>query len=149
MKQLKKTPRIFLVLTLVIFFSCNSDDDNNTNVSLTNAELIIGSWTWAAQSENGVDSGALTECQLLETFIYDGAQVEQIDYSGNPCVQTFTSTENYSIIGGNLTFSDINDPTDFYSEEIIELNATTLKLRYEETFNNQTSIYIDTYTKVN
>ncbi|WP_033956921.1 lipocalin family protein [Psychroserpens jangbogonensis] len=148
MKQVKKITRIFLVLTLGLIFSCDSDDDN-TDTSLTNAELIIGSWTWTAQSENALDSGPLSECELLETFIYDGMQVEQIDYSGSPCTQAFTSTENYSIDGNILTFSDINDATDFYSEEIIELNATTLKLRYEETFNSETSIYIDTYTKAN
>ena len=149
MKHLKKMTLIFLLLTIGLFFSCNSDDDDSTDISLTNAELIIGSWTWTAQSLNGVDSEALSECELLETFIYDGTQVEQIDYSGNPCVQVFTSTENYSIVGGILTFSDINDSTDFYSEEILELNTTTLKLKYEETFESETFIYIDSYTKAN
>jgi hypothetical protein len=137
------------VLTFFIIASCSSDDDNNTeNQTLSNAELIIGSWTWSAQSENGVDLGPLSECELLETFIYDGSQVEQIDYSGSLCQQIFSSVESYSIMDSMLIFSDIDDPTDSYSEEIIELNETTLKLRYEENFNNENYILIDTYTRV-
>ena len=142
MKQVKKMTQILLLLTVGLIFSCESDDDNDNR-----AELIIGSWTWTEQSENGVVI-ALTECELLETFIYDGTQVEQIDYSGSPCTEAFRSTENYSINGNQITFSDIDDPTDSYTDEIIELNATTLKLRYEETFNSETFIYIDTYTRV-
>ena len=123
MKQVKKMTRIFLILTLGLTLSCESDDDSGSETPLTNAELIIGSWTWTEQSENGVVTGALTECQLLETFIYDGTQVEQIDYSGSPCTEAFRSTENYSINGNQITFSDIDDPTDSYTDEIIELNA--------------------------
>ncbi|WP_179004359.1 lipocalin family protein [Winogradskyella forsetii] len=147
-QQMKQISRIFLVLSVGIFLSCSSDDDS-LNPSSTNAELIIGSWTWSAQSENGVDSGDLTDCQLLETFIYDGTQVAQIDYYGDACDQSYSSIENYSIEGNTLTFFDVDDETDFYSEEIIELNTTTLKLRYEETYNSETFIYIDTYTKAN
>lgn len=145
---MKQLTRIFLILSIGIFFSCNSDDDS-TNPTFTNAELIIGSWTWSAQSENGVDSGNLTDCQLLETFIYDGTQVEKIDYYGDACDQSYSSTENYSIDGNILTFSDVDDATDFFSEEIIELNATTLKLKYVRTYQSETFTYIDTYTKAN
>ena len=145
---MKRMPQILLALTLLIITSCSSDDDNNGNQNSNNEELIIGSWTWSAQSENGIDVGPLSECELLETFVFDGEQVEQIDYSGSPCTEAFRSTENYSINGNQITFSDIDDPTDSYTDEIIELNATTLKLRYEETFNSETFIYIDTYTRV-
>ncbi|HLT32894.1 MAG TPA: lipocalin family protein [Aquaticitalea sp.] len=148
MKQVKKLTRIFLVLTLGLIYSCSSDDDSTPDSTLTNAELIIGSWTWTEQSENGVVVDDLTECQLMETFIYDGTQVEQIDYSGTPCTQTFTSTENYAIDGNMITFSAVDDPTDSYTDEILELNATTLRMKYEETYDGETFILIDTYTRV-
>ena len=38
MKHLKKMTLIFLLLTIGLFFSCNSDDDDSTDISLTNAE---------------------------------------------------------------------------------------------------------------
>ena len=145
---MKRMPQILLALTLLIITSCSSDDDNNGNQNSNNEELIIGSWTWSAQSENGIDVGPLSECELLETLVFDGEQVEQIDYSGSNCDQAISSTENYSIMGDVLIFSDIDDQTDSYSEEIIELNNTTLRLRYEENFDDETFIIIDTYTRV-
>ena len=144
---MKQLTRIFLALSIGIFFSCTSDDDS-TSPSLSNDELIIGSWTWTAQSENGVTED-LSNCNLLETYVYNGTQAEQIDYYGDACDQSYSSTENYSIDGNILTFSDVDDATDFYSEEIIELNATTLKLKYVETYQSETFTYIDTYTKIN
>jgi len=144
---MKQLTRIFLALAIGIFFSCNSDDDDSTSPSLSNAELIIGSWTWTAQSENGVTED-LSNCDLLETYVYNGTQAEQTDYYGDACDQSYSSTENYSIDDNILTFSDVDDATDSYSEEIIELNATTLKLKYVETYQSETFTYIDTYTKV-
>ena len=148
MKQFYKMTRILLVLTISLVFACGNDDDGNTEPQANYAELIIGTWTWTSQTTNGVDLGPLSECELMETFIYDGTQVEQIDYSGNPCTQAFTSTENYSIEGNMITYSALDDPSDAYTEEIIELNATTLKIRYEEEFGGETFIVVDTYTRV-
>jgi hypothetical protein len=153
MKQLKKMTRIFLLLTLGILFSCSSNDDN-TETPLNNSELIIGSWKWTSTTEtiDGADTGAsLTECDLLEITNYDGTKQEITEYSGNPCtlLQLNTPTYNYSIDGDIISFPRINDEYDFYSQEIIELNSTTLKLKLEETDGGETFICIDTYTKIN
>ncbi len=148
MITMKKLNQIFLLLILGLTMSCSSDDDSNSNSEAINAELIIGTWTWSSQSVNGVDLGELSECELLETYIFDETQVEQIDYFGDPCEEAFRSTENYSIDGNTIRFSDVDDATDFYEEEITVLNATTLKIKYEEEYEGETFTNIDTYTRV-
>ncbi|AUP81465.1 lipocalin-like domain-containing protein [Flavivirga eckloniae] len=141
MKTLKLT--LLTIITACLTFSCNSDDDSPAK---SNAELIIGTWKWTEGTQDGV-AETLTECDLLDTLTFTDTQISYASHEEGtaPCATANTFSDTYTI-DGNIITSDIEIAlTKTY--EIITLNSTTLVLKFEETENNETNIYTNTFVK--
>jgi len=135
-KLLKNAVLIFFV---GILFSCSSEDDNNPNKDKAS---IIGIWKLISETENGID---ITEsCDLFYVFTADQATVKY--YDDDDCTQQFSDVASYSLNNNTLTFSQGSDT---FSVEVLELSATTLKIKEvdEEGSGGQTNTYIETYIK--
>ncbi|GAA4882584.1 hypothetical protein GCM10023311_00830 [Flaviramulus aquimarinus] len=140
MKNLKLT--LLTIITTCLTFSCSSDDDSSSSENF--AELIIGTWKWTATSENGV-ADTLTECELQNTITFASTTYTGVEHdNGNAPCTSYNFDGTYTIVGNTLT---LGDDLEEDTEEIETLNSTTLVFEYEETFNNETTIYRDTYTR--
>ena len=138
MKTLKLT--LLTIITACLTFSCSSDDDSST---ASNAELIIGTWTWTASSYNGV-AYTLTECDLMDTLTFTSTTYNYTEYTSgiSPCTPYF-GTSTYTISGNMLTWGSDTENLG----KIVTLNDTTLVLGKEITDGNDTYINTDTYTR--
>ncbi|TGV01571.1 lipocalin-like domain-containing protein [Flavivirga rizhaonensis] len=143
MKTLKLT--LLTIITACLTFSCSSDDDSPTK---SNAELIIGTWKWTEETEDGTNE-VLDECDLLDTLTFTDTQVSYVSHfkenqNATTC-SSITLNDIYSINGNSIT-SDV-ELADTNTYEIVTLNSTTLVLKFEETFNNETTVYTNTFVK--
>ncbi len=129
MKQVKKTTRIFLVLTLSILFSCSSDDSDSPDINPLATE-IIGDWGLTKTVENGEEEIEDSDCfNMMTITATDYDFTERFDFGdGNGCVLVgeTESPEPYTLNGSILSVTDDGESSEL---EIIELNSTTLILR--------------------
>jgi len=135
-KFLKNT---LLILFVGILFSCSSEDDGEATIDKAS---IIGTWKQISETENGVD---ITEsCDLFYIFTIDQVTVKY--YDDDNCTQQFSDVASYTLDGNILSFVQGSDT---FSVEVLELSATTLKIKEvdEEGSGAQTNIYIETYVK--
>lgn len=136
---------MFLILTIVLLVACSSDDSSNSNSYETD---IIGTWELLSLTANGIDLLQGEECS--STFTFTATTIVSTDYfdndDGNGCVLDYISDPGtYSITGDMLT-GTVDDETVTF--EIIQLNATTLKLEATITEGGQTFTFIQTFKKL-
>ena len=138
---MKKMKIILLaIITTSLAFSCGNDDDSSSSNS------IIGTWQWVSSIEDG-ENDPLTECDLLNTIEFTDTQLISVsnesDNGSAPCTSE-TSTFTYTIEDNTLSLT-VGDEITILG--IVTLNSTTLVLRNEDTFNGETSVTVDTYTR--
>ena len=149
MKQVKKMPRILLVLILAILFSCNSDDDTQTDENSFATDLI-GVWELNSVISNGEELIENPNC--LDRLTFTETTVKGLEYfdfnNGNGCEivygQVIDETAPYTLNGVNLSWND-DEP---FSYEIIELSSTTLKLQDVYTEDGETFTDIEIYNRL-
>jgi len=149
MNQVKKMTRIFLILTLGILFSCNNDDDNQTDNNSFEID-IVGSWELTSIISNGEELIENPNCLSRITFTETTVKpLEYYDFNdGAGCVvvygQEIDETDPYILNGVNISWTD-DEP---FSYEIIELNSTTLKLQEIYTEEGETFTDVETYNRL-
>jgi len=148
MKHLKKITQIFLVFAVAILFSCNSDDDNQSNDTSLSAN-IIGVWELVSIVTNGETSDEGTECLDTVTITattYD--YTERFDFNdGNGCmVISGVATPEPFFLNQNNFF--VTDDGESFNYQIIEVTLTTLKLQETYTENGETITDIEIYNRV-
>lgn len=139
---MKKSIVLLAILTGVLFIACsddNDDDDNYNGGAITEADLI-GTWELTQVTVNGTIEPE--ECPTFRTFTAD--QVISQEYSGANCEEMETDTVNYTLEGSTLTITGSNFTQ---SVEIVSLSSTTLKITYEDNFEGENWVYVDTYTR--
>jgi len=152
-----KKLNLLLILTLTItLFSCGSDDDGTPQIVQITEANLIGDWELTSNSENGT----IFE---LETCVYtmklskkengDNLAVFIEGYLESGSCNPSTSVDYVWSVSNNTLNTGIegNDNNDD-SQEILELTATTLVLKSEETYTEngetQVDVYVETFTKM-
>lgn len=133
MKKLLKLTALFL-LFITASTSCNkNDDDNQVQAS------IIGKWNYTSAGEvvNGqevlsaYDHSAGCNKDNFE-FKADGTGI-QTEYNSSCVPNTYLST--YTKVGDILTQTESGET---FTSTILQLDETTLKIRYTESIGNTT-----------
>ena len=133
---------LLLTFVAIFTFSCNNDDDDNSdNVTLENQEKILGTWQFTSSTTNGVLDTDNDSCLTQFTVTFNETQVTTIDKYGPNCEMTDTYINTYSINGNTIS---ITDEGDTYSLDIVTLNDTTLTISYTE----DGDVYTETYAKI-
>jgi len=142
---MKKITKMFLILTFGMLVSCGSDDSSDSNTFETD---IIGTWELISSTANGLEFFESTECQTLLTFTATTiVSTEFYDYEdGNGCVLDYVSDSGTYTLSGNILTGTIDDETATF--EILELNATTLKIQGNITEEGLSIIFIQTFVKI-
>lgn len=146
---MKKIITILTIVTLVVFTSCSSDDDNGGNQA-----SIVGAWEYSQEGTiiggqevlEPYDHGA-PECgnDFIE-FNANGTAIETYFFSNMDSIcETETFTFSYEVNGQQITI-DIDD--EIINAEILTLNNTTLKIRTTEEFGGETFVYIVVLTRI-
>ncbi|EZH73765.1 hypothetical protein ATO12_17680 [Aquimarina atlantica] len=128
---------VFVLITLHITFSCNTDDDV---VGTINKTFIIGQWQLSSSTKNGTTID-LDTCDLMETYVFTNANKVSITlYTSNTsdvCEEDSKTTYDYTVTDTHLTISK-------HSTFVISTpNASTLIL----TSKSSSDTYINTYTR--
>lgn len=137
---MKKT-KLFcgILIGLMIFSSCSSDDDGNNDGN--NDSSIIG--TWKTTKEIFVDSGGIMttnnrdDCEQMGRIVFssNGSFSESgffsgMDSSGN-CIQDTNNSGQWEIINGNtlrITLTVVDDNGYIGDYLIVETTNNTLKI---------------------
>ncbi|MGF1556352.1 lipocalin family protein [Paucihalobacter sp.] len=146
---MKKIFILLPIVTLIIFTSCSSDDDNGGNQA-----SIIGAWEY---SQEGTIIGGQ---EVLEPYDHEAPECgnDFIEFSANgTAVETYfflnmdsqceteAFTFSYEVNGQQIT---INDDDEVITAEILTLSNTTLKVRTTEEFGGETFVYIVLLTRI-
>jgi len=128
-----------LFLSLSLFFSCSSDDDNVPNNSNFD-ELIIGQWKRTALTVDGATSQSHCATDFKVTFGPDEHYGES-PFDGSSCTST-GNTGTYTITGSELIIM-----SGFFSRvaEITTLNESTFQYSYTNLSNESIK---HTYSKL-
>ena len=132
-----KIPSTLIICLFLILTSCSSDDNGGTDINFEDS--IIGTWKYTSSTFNGVND-ELTECDFLNTLVFNSTQLISTEYYGDTCEMIDITTETYSITG---TLISIIFEGETYTSEILILNTTTLSLKDIDGSDE----YIDTYTR--
>lgn len=128
---------VFVLITLHITFSCNTDDDVAGTINET---FIIGQWQLSSSTKNGTTID-LDTCDLMETYVFTNTnKVSNTLYAlstNNVCEEDAKTTYDYTITGVNLT---INSHSVFV---ISTPNASTLIL----TSKSSSDTFVKTYIR--
>lgn len=128
---MKKITILFLsVLTLGLSVaSCSSDDDENTSIvgkwELIKEGTVISGQEVIGDVENGTCGGDITE------YLADGSFNEQTFFSEDSKCESETDKGTYTVKEKTLNMKYEGD-TSGDNSEILELNGSTLKLKYVE-----------------
>lgn len=145
MTQIKKLTKMFLILTIGLLVACSSDDSSNSDSFETD---IIGTWELTSLTTNGIELLQNDECSSTITFT--ASSVISTDYfdnqDGNGCVIDYVSDPGTYSITGNMLTGTVDGETITF--EIIQLNATTLKLEASITEDGITFTFIQTFKKL-
>ena len=137
---MKQENSIFLMLIIGLLFSCSSNDSNDPEISILekNKLNIIGTWAITSSViENGTGESELYECDLTERLKFKSNNMLDIsEYVETNCSEFNEYSISYSITETHLNY-------DIYSQEIIELTTTKLKLIFIE----DEIRYIETYKR--
>ncbi|WP_035096560.1 lipocalin-like domain-containing protein [Aquimarina megaterium] len=128
---------VFVLITLNITFSCNTDDDV---VGTINETFIIGQWQLSSSTKNGTAID-LDTCDLMETYVFSNSNKVSITLytfnTNNVCEEGAKTTYDYTITGTNLTISN-NSAFVISTPE----NATLIL-----TSKNSSDTFVNTYTR--
>ena len=144
MKNALKLTALFLLVTLS-FTSCNKSDDNDGSTTSGN---IVGKWNFS--KEGGIVNGQevlgdyqhQTGCAKDNVEFKSNGSVVSTEYSTNCAASTFTAS--YAKSGDTVTVTTSGDSTVL---TILQLDSTTLKVKYTDTFEGTTTTYVELYTK--
>ncbi|MEW7280924.1 lipocalin family protein [Aquimarina sp. 2201CG1-2-11] len=154
----------FITSVILLFFSCKKDDDNTPETLPITEDNLIGKWELKSQEEDGVffeiekcDDKYIMTLSTNQNNTYLAKFTEYIEEEGQ-CDPTTSIDYNWELENETFTtyitneiLGDIKLEADSFT--IIELTASSLKIKSEETFTNlegnqQTEVSIDTYTKI-
>ena len=142
---MKKMTKMFLILTIGLLVSCSSDDSSNSDSFKTD---IIGTWELTSIEANGLELIEDTDC--LDQIIFTASTVQSNEYEDNEddkgCVLDYESDAGPYTISGNMLTGTVDDQTITF--EIIELNATTLKMSATVTEEGVTFTFIQTFKRL-
>ncbi|WP_074407607.1 lipocalin family protein [Aquimarina megaterium] len=128
---------VFVLITLNITFSCNTDDDV---VGTINETFIIGQWQLSSSTKNGTTID-LDTCDLMETYVFSNSNKVSITLytfnTNNVCEEDAKTAYDYTIIGANLT---INNNSAFVIST--PENATLIL-----TSKSSSDTFVNTYTR--
>ncbi|WP_109098474.1 lipocalin family protein [Aquimarina sp. AU58] len=128
---------VFVLITLNITFSCNTDDDV---VGTINETFIIGQWQLSSSTKNGTTID-LDTCDLMKTYVFSNSNKVSITLykfnTNNVCEEDAKTTYDYTITGANLTISNSS------AFVISTPKNTTLIL----TSKSSSDIFVNTYTR--
>ncbi|WP_298548838.1 lipocalin family protein [uncultured Aquimarina sp.] len=134
-----------LVVFLVIFSSCSSDDDTSDPVVVS--DPIIGTWKITKSTINGIDQ-SLNACALNSTwaFLEDGTLVMTIFESNGVCVADRVNTRWKKLSDSMYTTNAI---TDGIMEDDVFLNYSVSFMDTKAVFtgNNFDIMSVDEYVK--
>ena len=142
---MKKLTKLFLILTIGLLVSCSSDDSSDSNSFKAD---IVGTWELFSATINGFESIESTDC--LDRVAFTATTVQSIEYydyeDGNGCILDYTSDVGSYSISGNMLTGTVDGETITF--EIIELNATRLKIKGTYTEDGVTFTFIETFNKL-
>ena len=142
---MKKLTKMFFMLTIGLLVSCSSDDSADANSFKTD---IIGTWELFSLTTNGFELIENTDCLDRLTFTATTlVYTEYFDYEdGNGCIVDYVSDNGSYTIAGNMLTGTVDGET--FTFEILELTATTLKLKGTVTEDGITYTFIETFNKL-
>ena len=119
-----------ILIGLMIFSSCSSDDDSNSDNTSTS---IIGKWKLTAENIGG-QSQSLSDCEKEQTMeFYSDGTVENYYVDNDPCdfsTITFDYTKNSNQLIFSIDGEGINGRTYVLTSTIEVLNDTTLRYKF-------------------
>ena len=119
-----------ILIGLMIFSSCSSDDDSNSDNTSTS---IIGKWKLTAENIGG-QSQSLSDCEKEQTMeFYSDGTVENYYVDNDPCdfsTITFDYTKNSNQLIFSIDGEGINGGTYVLTSTIEVLNDTTLRYKF-------------------
>jgi hypothetical protein len=126
---------IGLLICLIVFSSCSSDDDeNNTNGS------ILGEWTLVSETSPEGNEEPMSECKLMTTLTFnsDGSLEVYFVEGENPCVfDTKTIEYEYSKNEKELTIIIDETDTNKYTVQNRIKTLTETTLEFEEIWSSE------------
>ena len=143
MKNAFKLTALFLLVTLS-FTSCNKSDDNG----VTTSGNIVGKWIFFKEGTLVNGQEVLTDYQHEA-----GCGKNNIEYKANG-ISTYTEYNPNCVVSMfNGTYTKNGDTlvvidggyTITYT--ILQLDSTTLKVKYTDTFEGTTTTFVEIYTK--
>lgn len=143
-----------ILIGLMIFSSCSSDDDNNSD-----STSIVGIWKPIKEvdvcSTGNEETYDFSTCEQMTriTFSSNGAFIDtEFDNDSGDCLEYFNETGTWTLNGNNLSITldgETNNPTFF------ELTNNTLRIGYYDNDaddpcdgGNLPSHYYTEYTRV-
>ncbi|TPN86259.1 lipocalin-like domain-containing protein [Aquimarina algicola] len=144
--MIKKVNATYFFLSLMIFFSCSNDDDENV------IDPIVGEWKLNERIENG-STLTISNCEVNDRieFLNEGTIIDRFfepDTNGNQCREIIddsgswekTSESEYRII---IDDGDVN----YVATVVFSQNNTVQVQEYTLNDGSESFTLIDTYEK--
>ena len=112
-----------ILIGLLIFTSCSSDDDNNDGGTDAN---LVGTWTGVSSTFNGNDSGVPDNS--IVRFMSDNSTefvYEDFGNNGEDIIETGTWTKSGNML--TITFDDADPGNETYVLNILVLTDSNLE----------------------
>lgn len=134
---------LYLFIPLTLLNSCNSSDDNSSDL-----DPIIGKWQLQSVKENGQEESTTCSRQTVLTFLENGTTTINNFYDGNDNGNDSCESANGTSIWENLGNSVYKIQDDGEITEInFSENNTIFSVSESEVYNGTTDTIAFTYRK--
>lgn len=142
MKNALKVTALFLLVTLS-FTSCSKSDDNSAT-----SGNIVAKWNYSKEGEIVSGQEVLTDYQHEAGCTKDNVEFKSngtftfTEYGTNCVVSTYNGT--YTKSGDTVVATALGSSTTL---TVLQLDASTLKVKYTDTFDGTTTTHVEVYIK--